>query len=147
MSAQPAVRVRVLGVDDAELWDRTVRRFRDVVTDPVPFLADPSTVPVVATGPADALAGWAWGLRQRHAAGYTQIQLYEIEVEATWRRHGVGRALLREFLSLARREGQRRLWLFTDEDNHAATGLYESLGGLPSPHRDAGYWWQLDPSA
>ncbi|MEN3356795.1 MAG: hypothetical protein V7637_777, partial [Mycobacteriales bacterium] len=30
MSAQPAVRIRVLGMDDAELWDRTVRRFRDV---------------------------------------------------------------------------------------------------------------------
>jgi ribosomal protein S18 acetylase RimI-like enzyme len=107
------------------------------------FLADPATIAVVATGPADALAGWAWGLRQRHAAGYTQAQLYEIEVDATWRRHGVGRELLATFLRLCEQEGHRRLWLFTDEDNLPAIGLYESMGGQPSPHRDAGYWWPL----
>ncbi|WP_256258124.1 hypothetical protein [Saccharopolyspora antimicrobica] len=36
------------------------------------------------------------------------------------------------------------MWLFTDEDNTAAKALYESEGGQPSLHDDAGYWWQLE---
>jgi hypothetical protein len=35
------------------------------------------------------------------------------------------------------------MWLFTDEDNRPAKALYEAMGGEPSPHDDAGYWWQL----
>jgi ribosomal protein S18 acetylase RimI-like enzyme len=84
-----------------------------------------------------------WGLRQRHAAGYSQVQLYEIGVIAAVRRMGVGRALLTAFRELAVREGHRRMWLFTDEDNRPAKALYEAMGGEPSPHDDAGYWWQL----
>jgi hypothetical protein len=47
------------------------------------------------------------------------------------------------FLDLAIREGHRKMWLFTDEDNHAAKALYKAAGGQPSAHDDAGYWWQL----
>ncbi len=42
------------------------------------------------------------------------------------------------------REGHRTMWLFTDEDNDAATALYEATGGQHSPHTDAGYRWLLD---
>jgi hypothetical protein len=72
------------------------------------------------------------------------VQLYEIGVvERLWKR-GVGRALLTAFRDLAVAEGHRRMWLVTDEDNAAAKALYETTGGEPSLHDDAGYWWQLD---
>jgi GNAT superfamily N-acetyltransferase len=138
------MRVERLTVQDHALLDAAVRRFRGVVVkDHGPFLADPSTMAFVAVDDGEVI-GWAWGLRQRHAAGYTQVQLYEIEVTETARRRGVGRALLTAFRDQAVREGHRRMWLFTDSDNHAAMALYEAEGGEPSAHNDAGYWWQLD---
>ncbi|MFF5096718.1 MULTISPECIES: GNAT family N-acetyltransferase [Actinosynnema] len=139
--------IRPLTPADHDLLDAAVRLFRDVeVADHTPFLADPATIALVALDDGGAVVGWAWGLRQRHAAGYSQVQLYEIGVDGGSRRRGVGRALLTAFRDLARAEGHRRMWLFTDEGNTAAKALYESEGGEPSPHDDAGYWWQLTPA-
>lgn len=133
----------LLGVDDGVLLRAAVRRFRGVdPDDPDAFLADPATI-AMATLDGAEVVGWAWGTRQRHVCGYTQVQLYEIEVESTRRGRGLGRALLVHFLDLAAVEGHRRMWLFTDEANVVAKSLYESTGGQPSPQEDATYWWQL----
>jgi ribosomal protein S18 acetylase RimI-like enzyme len=137
------VRIQLLSSEDHRIFDTAVKTFRRVeVVDHGPFLRDPASIAFVATAD-DQLLGWAWGTRQRHAAGYSQVQLYEIEVVETERRHGVGRSLLTAFLHLARREGHRKMWLFTDEHNTAAQALYRSAGGEPSPHEDAAFWWQL----
>lgn len=138
------VRVHRLRDEDHELIDAAVRRFRDVeVQDHAPFLEDPATIAFVAMDGGEVI-GWVWGFRQRHACGYSQVQLYEIGVAEAARRHGVGRALLEAFRDLAIQEGHRKMWLFTDEGNQAAKALYEATGGQPSPHDDAGYWWQLN---
>ncbi|WP_225062784.1 GNAT family N-acetyltransferase [Nocardia sp. alder85J] len=106
-------------------------------------MQDPATITFVALEGSE-IVGWVWGMRQRHAGGYSQVQLYEIGVVERFRKQGVGRALLTAFRDLAMAEGHRRMWLFTDEDNAAAKALYEAAGGEPSLHNDAGYWWQLD---
>ncbi|MFE2750562.1 GNAT family N-acetyltransferase [Actinosynnema sp. NPDC059335] len=130
--------------EDHGLLDVAVRRFRDVVVeDHASFLEDPATVVFVALED-DEVVGWVWGCRQRHVCGYSQVQLYEIGVAEQARRRGVGRALLTAFREHAVRAGARKMWLFTDEDNHAAKALYEAAGGRPSPHADAGYWWVFD---
>jgi ribosomal protein S18 acetylase RimI-like enzyme len=142
-----SMRIQQLTDDDDGLIDAAVRRFRDVVVeDHAPFLRDPTTVAFVALDDGEVV-GWAWGLRQRHVCGYSQVQLYEIGVVEPVRRRGVGRALLLAFRDLAIGEGHRRMWLFTDEDNQAAKALYEATGGQPSAHDDAGYWWQLGSGA
>ena len=137
------MRIQQLTARDHHLLDEAVRTFRGVaVEDHEPFLTDPASIAFVAVDRGEVI-GWVWGLRQRHAAGYSQVQLYEIGVVPTARHMGVGRALLTAFRELAVREGHRRMWLFTDEDNRPAKALYEAMGGEPSPHDDAGYWWQL----
>ena len=144
MEHDDGVLVRRLTADDHGLLDAAVREFRGVeVADHGPFLKDPASIAFVALA-RDQLVGWAWGIRQRHVAGYSQVQLYEIGVVASMRRQGVGQALVTAFRDLATTEGHRRLWLFTDEDNGPAKALYEATGGQPSAHDDAGYWWQLD---
>jgi ribosomal protein S18 acetylase RimI-like enzyme len=141
------MRIQLLSSDDHRMFDTAVQTFRRVeVVDHGPFLRDPASIAFVATED-DRLLGWAWGTRQRHAAGYSQVQLYEIEVVDAERRRGVGRALLAAFLNLGRREGHRKMWLFTDEHNTAAQALYRSAGGEPSPHEDAAFWWQLTPES
>lgn len=138
------VLVHQLTAEDRGLLDAAVRRFRAVVVkDHAPFLEDPSTIAFVAVEDG-AVVGWVWGWRQRHVCGYSQVQLYEVGVAEPARRRGIGRALLMAFREHAIREGHRRMWLFTDEDNQPAKALYEATGGHPSPHDDAGYWWQLD---
>jgi ribosomal protein S18 acetylase RimI-like enzyme len=141
------VLVHQLTAEDHGLLDAAVRKFRGVVVkDHAPFLEDPGTIAFVALEDREVV-GWVWGCRQRHVCGYSQVQLYEVGVAEPARRRGIGRALLMAFREYAIREGHRRMWLFTDEDNHAARALYEATGGQPSPHDDAGYWWQLDSAA
>lgn len=140
------MRIHRLTSNDHDLLGAAVRKFRGAeVPDHTPFLNDPSSIAFLALD-GDDVSGWVWGLRQRHVCGYSQVQLYEIGVDETARRRGVGRALLNAFRDQAVREGHRKMWLFTDEDNHAAKALYEAAGGQPSPHDDAGYWWQLGHS-
>ncbi|MFT7841770.1 GNAT family N-acetyltransferase [Saccharothrix sp. BKS2] len=138
------VLVHRLTAGDRGLLDVAVRTFRGIVVeDHAPFLEDPATVAFVALEGGEVV-GWVWGCRQRHVGGYSQVQLYEIGVVESVRRRGIGRALLTTFRDHAIGEGHRKMWLFTDEDNHAAKALYEAAGGQPSPHADAGYWWLLD---
>jgi ribosomal protein S18 acetylase RimI-like enzyme len=106
------------------------------------FLRDPTTLALVAVEGGEVL-GSAWGLRQRHIAGYTQVQLYGLHVIEGARRRRIGRALVSAFLEVVRREGHTKMWLFTDEGNAPARSLYESLGGGPSGHSHATYWWSL----
>jgi ribosomal protein S18 acetylase RimI-like enzyme len=113
------------------------------LVDTTSFLTDPATVVVLAMGEGQELLGWAWGLRQRHVGGYSQLQLYEIEVAVQQRGLGIGRALVDWFVDLARQEGDRKMWLFTDHDNLPAKALYEATGGRRSAHDDAGYWWSI----
>lgn len=133
----------MLGPGDDELFGAAVSAFRGVrLTDHSAFLADPASIALTAAVDS-AVIGWAWGTRQRHACGYSQLQLYDIEVSSEHRRRGVGRALLTRVLAIATAEGHRRMWLFTDEANAAAQALYRSEGGVASMHDDAAFWWQL----
>ncbi|MFI1991660.1 GNAT family N-acetyltransferase [Actinoplanes sp. NPDC020271] len=84
------------------------------------------------------------------AAGFTQIfpsfssvrrapiwVLNDLFVAPEFRRHGIGRALLRAAAARAEQEGVVRIELSTDETNQQAQALYESesyLTGFPVRH-------------
>ena len=51
----------------------------------------------------------------------------ELDVTANSRRHGVGTAMMRYLLNMAKEKGCTELWLGTETDNTAARALYESL--------------------
>jgi ribosomal protein S18 acetylase RimI-like enzyme len=132
-----------VGVADEVLWATAVGMFRGVAhSQHHEFLADPATVAFLARS-GDEVVGWAWGYRQLRADGNRMLLLYEIEVAEEHRRRGVGRSLLDGFLGVARREGHRKMWLITGEDNDPAKALYESTGGERSAKDDLGYWWQF----
>ena len=60
----------------------------------------------------------------------SNLLVYEVDVADAYRRRGVGKALLDELATLARRRGIREGWVLTEEDNHAAMALYRSVGGV-----------------
>lgn len=132
-----------IGAQDHRLWALAVAVFRGVEHEQHrEFLDDPATVAFVARD-QERIVGWAWGYRQIRADGDSMLLLYEIEVEEDERGEGIGRSLVEAFLALGRREGHRKMWLLTDEDNPAAMSIYEATGGRRSDKRDVSYWWPL----
>ena len=55
-------------------------------------------------------------------------ELSDVYVDAAYRRHGIGSALLRFAESLALRRGAPRITLVAGEDNEAARALYRAFG-------------------
>jgi ribosomal protein S18 acetylase RimI-like enzyme len=107
------------------------------------FLHDPTSFALGAYVDG-APAGLAWGLQMRSPAGRLTTYLHELNVGEQWRRQGIGRSLVIEAMSLARRRGSTRFWLSTGGHNRIAQALYESLGGDRKELGDVNYWWQLD---
>jgi ribosomal protein S18 acetylase RimI-like enzyme len=137
------MRIVELSDDDGHLIAAAVRMFRGADgIDHTLFLRDPATVALVALEGADVI-GWAWGQRERHVCGYSQLLLYEIDVAEPVRRRGVGSSLMSVILEIGRREGHAKVWLFTGSDNTAAKGLYQAMGGVAATADDTGYSWQL----
>ena len=93
------------------------------------LLHDPRTIFLVAVDDG-APVGFvlAYALPRRHGLNVT-LCVYEIEVNAAYRRQGVGKRLLRELEGIARRRGIEEGFVLTDHDNAAAMRLYESVGG------------------
>ena len=94
------------------------------------LLHDPRTIFLVAFD-EDALVGFvlAYELPRRHGFEVT-LCIYEIEVDAAYRRRGVATRLLAELERVARERGVDEGFVLTDADNAAAMGLYESVGGV-----------------
>lgn len=72
--------------------------------------------------------GYLVASRCRSPIGGPFIHLENLAVRGDARRRGIASALLRELISLAGREGLRRILLEVREGNEAALGLYRKFG-------------------
>lgn len=93
------------------------------------LLRDPAAIFLVAFddgAPVGLVLGYE--LQRRHGYNVT-LCIYEIDVNAAYRRRGIGTRLLRELERIARERGIEEAFVLTDEDNAAAMRLYESVGG------------------
>jgi GNAT superfamily N-acetyltransferase len=117
--------------------DRPRREADDVLADPalaryVVGWPRPGDLGVIAVDPLDRPIGACW-LRSfssdEPGYGFVAADVPEIglAVSPAWRRRGVGRALLRELVEIARRTGIRRLSLAVESGNRARE-LYLSEG-------------------
>ena len=90
------------------------------------MLADREMVVLLAGAGPDGLAE----LRFRKSVWTAKLDCYleELYVVPDLRGQGIGRALLREAMKVARAEGATRIELGTSEDDAAARALYESEG-------------------
>lgn len=75
----------------------------------------------------DAVAGMAW-LKIDEKPGGTEVYIYDLRLDESWRGQGHGRALLAMLEAKARELGGVRLSLSVFGDNTVARALYESAG-------------------
>ena len=75
-----------------------------------------------------AAVGFVSGVEMVHPDKPVEMFVYELGVDATFRRRGIATALLRALESVAREDGQRGLWVVTEPDNHAARATYAAVG-------------------
>ena len=125
------VEVRRLGPGDED----AVRAARALFDDPPEetatrrFLAEPTHHLLVAYGEAAAPVGFVSGVEVTHPDKGTEMFLYELGVDESARRQGVGRALVQALAALAREQGCYDMWVLADADNAAAQATYTRAGG------------------
>lgn len=115
----------------------------DQLDEPEAFLRDPASF-VLGAYLGDTPAGLAWGLQMRAPSGRLTTYVHELDVHEQSRRRGIGSALIRAAMTVARHRGSTKFWLSTGGHNQTAQALYDSLGGDRKPRGDVNYWWDLD---
>lgn len=72
--------------------------------------------------------GFVTGVEMTHPDKGTEMFLYELGVDPSARRKGIGRTLVTALAELAKGLGCYGMWVLTDQDNGAAIQTYEAAG-------------------
>lgn len=91
------------------------------------FLAQPEHHLCIAYVEGEA-AGFVSGVELTHPDKGTEMFLYELGVDERFRGRGIGTALVRALVQLARDRGCYGMWVLSDSDNPAALRTYRSAG-------------------
>jgi ribosomal protein S18 acetylase RimI-like enzyme len=93
------------------------------------FLAEPTHHLLVAYDGADTPLGFVSGVELIHPDKGTEMFLYELGVDESARRRGVGGTLVQALAALAREQGCDDMWVLADADNEAAQATYTRAEG------------------
>jgi ribosomal protein S18 acetylase RimI-like enzyme len=85
------------------------------------------SLPVLVAVDGDEVVGWC-DIMPSTMSGFTHVGRLGMGVRREWRGQGLGRGLLQDCLSHARRAGIEKVELEVYADNQAAVRLYESFG-------------------
>ena len=77
-------------------------------------------------------AGFVTGVELTHPDKGTEMFLYELGVDAAFRRQGIGRQLTEALAAVARERGCYGMWVGTEPDNAAALATYRAAGASSS---------------
>ncbi|KOU52635.1 GNAT family N-acetyltransferase [Streptomyces sp. WM6378] len=85
-------------------------------------------------------AGMVTGVEMTHPDKGTEMFLYELGVDESFRGRGVGRSLTSALADLARQRNCYGMWTVTAEDNTAARTTYRRAGGIPEEEQVVLVW-------
>jgi ribosomal protein S18 acetylase RimI-like enzyme len=92
------------------------------------FLSDPANYLFLALED-ERVAGSLFGYSLVHPPmRESQFLLYEIDVRPQSRGRGIGKALVKAFISEARTAGAFEVWVITNQSNAAAMAMYAACG-------------------
>jgi ribosomal protein S18 acetylase RimI-like enzyme len=140
-----AVEVRALGPGEEEAVHAARALFDEPPTPEATrrFLDEPTHHLLVAYDDGAAL-GFVTGVEVTHPDKGTEMFLYELGVDPSARRRGVGTALVEALAGLARERGCYGMWVLADADNDAAAATYARAGGRAAS-RPVMIEWELAP--
>ncbi|MGA6169912.1 GNAT family N-acetyltransferase [Streptomyces sp. NPDC012600] len=90
-----------------------------------------------------APAGFVSGIEMLHPDKGTEMCLYELGVDEPFRRRGIGRALTRALVDLARERGCYGLWVGVEPGNEAALATYRAAGAAAEDGQFAMLTWEF----
>lgn len=93
------------------------------------FLAEPTHHLLVAYDDDGRAVGFVSGVETTHPDKGTEMFLYELDVDESTRRQGIGCALVEALAALARERGCYGMFVLTDDENVAARTTYGRAGG------------------
>jgi phosphinothricin acetyltransferase len=110
--------------------------------------ADPTTPVLVASLPGEPVAGFAYLSWYRPKAGYRFTREDTVYIDPGYHGRGIGRALLAELVTRARRDGMHALVAIIEASNTASISLHARLGFRvagrePEVGRKFGRWLDL----
>jgi ribosomal protein S18 acetylase RimI-like enzyme len=104
----------------------------------------PNTLVFVAVE-GQEIFGWCWGYRLVRPDDSSTLYLHQLEVDEAHQRKGIGRQLLRAFMTAGALAGAAKMFLTTGAENTAARSLYDAMGGgLASQGPTVNYWFLLN---
>ena len=86
------------------------------------FLRDPGSFALGAYIDA-APVGLAWSIHMRSPSGRLTTYVHDLDVHENWRRQGVGSALIREAMEVARRHGSTKVLALDRRAQQDRTGV------------------------
>lgn len=122
--------VRIVVTDDAASLVAASHLFDEPVTraGAEDFLRRQGHVLLLATTTEGRSIGFVSGVEMRHPDKHAEMFVYELGVDAAWRRQGVATALLLALRDEASRRGCRAMWTGTGADDRAALATYRGVG-------------------
>ncbi len=108
------------------------------------FIDHPGHHLLVAYDDHDRPIGFVSGVELTHPDKGTEMFLYELGVDTSVRRRGVGRALVEALRALARRRRCYGMYTLADDHNKPAQATYVSAGGRATS-RPVMIDWKLGP--
>ena len=95
------------------------------------FLAEPTHHMLFAYDDARKPVGFVSGVEVTHPDKGTEMFMYELAVDESVRRRGIGTALVRALEVLARERDCYGMFVFTDAETVAAMATYAKAGAKP----------------
>ena len=145
-----SIEIRVLQRGDDPVFQNVAP---DVFDDPIvpaieqEFLADPRHHIAVAIE-KNSVIGFASGVHYIHPdKPQPEFWINEVGVSPAYRQRGVGKALMRALLEVARHLGCREAWVLTERDNQPAMQLYTSVGGEEGSEQTVMFTFRLEAAA
>ena len=126
-----AIEVKVLQRGDDAVLTNVAAGVFDNPIDPeltAEFLADQRHHIAVAIDDG-LVVGFASAIHYIHPDKPPELWVNEVAIAPTYRRRGLGRAVLKALFDLSRALHCRAAWVITDRSNRAAMALYLSAGG------------------
>lgn len=88
----------------------------------------------------DRATGFVSGIEVLHPDKGPEMLLYELGVDARYRRRGIGRSLVIALAELARDRGCRGMWVPVEHGDDVAIATYRSAGAEPAVPGATLFW-------